>query len=392
MAMTKLSPSDVIGFQAIFKALDDWFKAEMRKLYGSAASPGTGVLMGFPVWGQKYFDRMQQYFVASILAEKNLEALRGRCRLVLFTTEDSDIPVYIAMRALKPLGIDLEVLTIPKTVMDEVPKNEMNKYWVLGTVQNLLIQMAGFTGMAFHMAQPDHVFEKEYWPNIFRLGEKHDAICQLGISATAEAAFADIELWRLPDGSLSVPGRELGDIGWRHLHKQMHPGMQNGKWAEPGLPSTFWTSWQGRDKLHLYSCHMNPAWLSPKLCALAQTRIPATVDSELPAFIPGDFYVPKVEDGLTFIEVSDDSKWSLPKAESFEHFSDQAWSTIKFDHAYLPYYQRVCEFPIHPQETWMEEAEIKAAHADLVKRLIADCPVNSAPYRFCRALDASPRK
>ena len=137
---------------------------------------------------------------------------------------------------------------------------------------------------------------------------------------------------------------------------------------------------------------MNPAWLSPRLCALAPTRIPATVDSELPAFIPGDFYVPTIDDNLTFLEVSDGSKWDLPKSPTFEAFSDQAWSTVKFDHAYIPYFECVSKIPIHPQGTGMAAADIAAEHSGLLERLIADCPVNSAPYRFCRTLDASPRK
>ena len=392
MAMTKLSPADLQQFQAIFAALDEWFKAEMRKLYRTSGH-GTGILMGFPIWGQKYLDRMLQYFIASILAKENLAALRGRCRLVFFVPEDTDIPLYLSQRALKPLGIEPQIITIPQAVMMEEPKSVMNKYWVLGTAQNLMIQMAGWAGMAFHMAQPDHIFNPEYFPNLFRLGKKHDAICQLGITAAEGPAAPEVDAWRQPDGSLAVPSRSLGDIGWRHLHKQMIPGLMNGPKCVPGAyPPTFWTGWQGHDRLHLYSCHMNPAWLSSRLCALAPTRIPATVDSELPAFIKGEFYVPTVDDNLTFLEISDDAKWELPKLPTFEDFSLQCWSTVKFDHAYMPYFNRVSEIPIHPQGSGMGPDEIAAQHGDLLARLIDDCPINSAPYRFCRTLDASPRK
>jgi hypothetical protein len=391
MAMTKLSPTDLQQFQAIFRALDEWFKSEMRKLYRTP-DKGQGLLMGFPIWGQKYLDRMLKYFIASILAKENLAALRGRCRIVFFVPEDTDIPLYLSQRALKPLGLEPQIITIPQSVMEEEPKSVMNKYWILGTAQNLMIQMAGWSGMAFHMAQPDHIFNADpgagYFANLFRLGEKHEAICQLGITAAEAGAAPEIDGWRQPDGSLAVPSRSLGDIGWRHLHKQMLPGIMNGPRHIPeGHPPTFWTGWQGREELHLYSCHMNPAWLSPRLCALAPTRIPATVDSELPAFIPGDFYVPTVEDGLTFIEISDDAKWDLPKHPTFEDFSLQCWSTIKFDDAYMPYFKRVSKFPIHPQGKWMTDEAIGIAHGELVANIWAER--DRSALRFCRTLDAS---
>lgn len=358
--------------------LEGWYGKEMSDLYRGQPWRGPGILMGCPVWGEKYLERFEKYCLPTIMSPKNHAALKGRCRMVLFTDMASYARLLHFTEGMETVGFDLDLRIIPQEIMAQLPPpgakaddpRHLNKYWILGVAGNVQVQMAKRAGMAFHMLLPDHVYEQDYFPNMFRLGAKYEGIAQTGISANVDGCGPELETYKQEGGAITIPGRDLGDMGWRHLHKQTRASLMNDATIPDDLPESHLWTWQGRDKLHLYCCHMNAAYLSAAMCDKAPSRIPATIDAELPAFMPKDFYVPTAEDGMTFIEVSDETKADNPKRVNAKKFAQFCWMKVRYGKQWMPYVERVCEVPIHPQATYMEADEIEAEHARLLAMLL----------------------
>lgn len=373
--------------------LESWFGTEMARLYETPPIRGAGVLlMGCPVWGRKYLERFQNYCLPSIQSEKNLKALAGRCHMVLFTNAESFTKLWGMTKGLESAGISIQLLVIPNEVMAHVPEGRQsphvvdNKYWILGVAGNVMLQMAGRAGMAFHMLQPDHIYSAGYFENLWRLvGDGHEAITQPGISAEISTAWEAIERYRIKDGpykgTLPISGRDLGTIGWNHLHKQTRACLMNEAVIPTKMPHSHLLVWQGRDKIVLHCCHMNPAYLSPRLCAMAPTRIPATLDAELPAFIPdGKFYVPKITDGMTYLEVSDKDKGAKEEFVDFETFSERWHTHVRFLNDWLAYSATPYEIPIKRQRKYIADAEIERQFKAVLAMLMDD--KGAAAMRF----------
>jgi len=365
--------------QDFLPVLENWFGQDMALLYRNPPARKDGILMGCPIFGEKYLARFEQYCLPSLMAPQNLAVLKGRARLVLYTDADSFIHLWSITRKLEGLGIEVQLPLIPPEVMAHFPRGlhpddprQLNKYWILGVAQNVLVQMAGRAGMAFHALHPDHVYAQAYFPNMDRLLKAgHDNLAQTGISANIQTAAAELEKYRLSTGELVISDRNLGDLGWRHLHKQTRASLMNSADMENSLPHSHFLAWQGRDALHLYSCHMNAVHLSPAKCAAAGTRLPATLDAELPSFMGQEFYVPTPEDGLTFIEVSDDTKEAEEGDVPFTEFARRWWLHVRFSDDWMKYSNTVCKVPIHEQDNFISDEEIEAQHEALVSRLEA---------------------
>jgi len=374
--------------------LEKWFGDEMSNLHGRLPDKGNGILLGCPLWGEKYVERFGLYCLPTILAPKNLAALRGNCRMVLFTDAPSFANLWNLLRGFEAVtGIEIVLREIPPAVMARVgnqPKGDPvdNKYWVLGVAGQLALQMAGRAGMGFHMLMPDHVYGHEYFPNLQRLAQDYEGIAQPGISADVAKAHAALYAFRQPDGSLAVPDRDLGDIGWRFLHPQTRASLIADDTIPDNLPMLHLWTWKGKDRLYLSCCHMNATYLSPRMCAMAPSRIPATLDAELPSFFPEKFYVPKADDGLTYIELSDGGKPAGDQRGDLDAFVACCSEKVRYSDAWTPFAQRLYEVPIHEQETYTDEATVREQHAWLLAQLRDDKPTPKAKaaYRLIESL------
>src|SRR5678816_3726236 len=281
--------------QDVLPLLEGFYGKEIAELYRGQPWRGRGLLMCAPVWGQKYLDRFEKLCLPSIMSRENYEALKGQCRMVLFTDIKSYSRLLHFTEGMEDVGFDLDVRLIPPELMAQLPTGpndpdyaakSLNKYWILGVVQNGGVQMAKRAGMAFHQLHPDHIYAPTYYANMWRLATQYEGIAQTGISANITTALPEILTYAQPDGSLTIPDRHLGDIGWRHLHKQTTAAIMNNATIPDDLPESHLWLWQGQDKLHLHCCHMNAAYMSANVCAMAHSRIPATIDAELPYFMP----------------------------------------------------------------------------------------------------------
>lgn len=341
----------IVDFERYIPSLKDWFRREWFELLASEPGRGPGLLMGCPIWGRDYIDRFFFFCLPSIVAPANLEALRENgARLVIYTPDENENVerFWLMKQALAHRGILAQIRTIPVEVMAQIEDKPLNKYWLLGTVQNLLVQMAGHYGMAFHSLHPDHLYAHEYFPNMFRIARDYDGIAQTGISADIEACLPELEQWR-KDGALVIPDLELGDMGFRHLHKQTRYNVMNDVDITQELPNSHFQCWVARDRLMLFCCHMNAAYLSAQACAQAPIRLHNALDTELPAFMPQVVCVPEVEDGMTFIELSDDRKLCGDKRVPFAEFAYQCWNTVHYKSDWMSFYRTPIHVPIKEQ-------------------------------------------
>lgn len=352
--------------------LEQWLTAKVVDLCEREApqSRAGHLLMGCPVWGDGYIERFTALTARSLLAGPNLAALRGRCRMDLFTDAAGFPSLWQFAKSMGRHGLDVRVHVLPEPIMAEAAADKDNKFWILGTVQQFLIQTAGWLGMGFHAIHADLLYPSRYFPNLLRLGEKHHAIAHATISANVAGVRGEATRWALPDGSLTIPTDELGAMAWRHLHPQTAANLMNRGTEELDLPTSHCCIWQGYDRLHVYSCHMNAAWMSPRLCFNAPVKLFNAIDCALPYFMPLSFYVPTVEDGVMFIELSDDSKPGYDKRVSPELHAAICWSHTAFRDDFLPFFARGSEIQIGQQPSWLTGAHIARRQAEIHEGMV----------------------
>lgn len=371
-----MDPQDPQGI--IPRLMEPWFDAEHEELYARAPVKGEGVLMGCPLWGRDYIERFACYCIPTLLAPANKAALKDRCRLVLFIPEAAKRLLHRLTRGLANAGITVVFRYIPEDVLRMLDTGDYGaRFRALALCGNVLTHMAGRAGMAYHMIQPDQTYAHRYFENLLRLGKDHQAITQMSLNVSLESAAEEIEQYRTPDGALVFPDRELGDLGYRHMHAQcqLH-SMQVAKFPD-AIPSSHRLWWQGRDAIHMYSAHTHPAWLSAELCLDSPVAFTSTLDTLLPEYIPpgpdGDpvFYVPTVDDGMMFIELSDSDKPANRPYVDAPEFCTNFWGNSSFSNAYMPFFVRPSLVPIKPQASYITDAEIERQFAEILAALEA---------------------
>jgi hypothetical protein len=356
-----------------------WWNDEHGFINGQAANYGDGVVMGGPLWGEDYINRFLFYCMPTLYTEANKAALRHKCRLVLYI-DDGTRSVF--QRNLIPqarrCGIDVILRPIPDAAMELLYGNLYgSRFRVLGATQNMIAHMAGKWGMAFHQFQVDHTYGPAYFENLLRLGKQHDAIAQISINVDIDSAQDEIEAFRAKTGVLDIPDVELGDLGFRHMHAQCRLHSMNDAQYPDALPYSHRLWWQAEDRLVMHSAHVNAAWLSPALTANAPVSFTSTVDTLLPEFVPPDqetgepkFYVPTIEDGMTFIEVSDKGKPANRPYVHLEEFCGEFWRNGSFSREYMPYFVAPSYVPIKRQASFIPEEEIKRQFEQIYEMLM----------------------
>jgi hypothetical protein len=364
----------------VAKKLEPWFDAEMAVLYGRPAAYRTdSVLMGCPIWGRTFIERFATWCLPSLASPGNLRALAGSCRLVIYAPAAARSMLFKRTAWLRMAGVELMFRPIPDALLaemapapDATPEQRAEKYatqfCLIGCVQNLLAHQAGRDGMGFHMLMPDHVYAKDYFTNMRRLAEVHDAIAQAGISVDLEAAAPALEEHRdAESGALVLPDRALGALAAAHMHPECLALFMNHGSIPDKLPIGPRLIWQSPEALHVYSCFNNPAWLGPDLCANAPIAFTGTMDCLLPEFVPDDqFYVPTPADGMAFVEVSPPGKPVPGRWVSGSDYCEWWWARNSFVRDYHAYFKRPTIFETSPRDADMAGRPLLAA--DEVRR------------------------
>ena len=333
----------------ISERLVPFFDAEVFDLFAQApASKPGGILMGAPLWGREYIDRFLRYSLPSLAAPDNLEALAGRCRIVLYTPVEARPMLFQATGTLRASGIEMVFRTIPQWVMDLAQSGYGLRFCMIGAVQNIVAHMAARDGMGFHMLMVDHVYSRSYFKNLVRLAKDHQAIAQAGMSVDISQAAPALEMYRDENGPLVIPDRALGDIAAKTMHAESRALYMNaapaGKIAAG--PRLIWRSTEG---LHIYSPFQNPAWLAPHLMADPPVSFTSTMDCLMPDYVPDNvFHVPTPEDGMSFVDASAPGKpihgaWVTP-----EEWCEWWQGRVRMYEGYWPYFARPFTLPTTP--------------------------------------------
>lgn len=372
--MASMDPQDPMG--DIPQHMLPWFNAEHEEVYGRAAVKGEGVLMGCPIWGRDYIERFAYYCLPTLLAPANQAALKDHCRLVLFIPRSARPMLHRLTRGVANAGIEVIFRDIPDTVMEMLYRRDYGaRFRALALVGNVLTHMAGRAGMGCHWLMPDHAYGHRFFENLLRLGAQHQAIVNMGINVAFASAEAEIERYRIETGALVFPDRELGDLGFRHMHPQCQLHSMNVAKFPEKLPSSHRLWWQGRDTVRFYSAHSHPAWLSPALCLDSPVAFTSTLDTLLPEYIPPgpdgkpEFYVPTVDDGLTYVELSDADKPANRPYVDLDEFCANFWRNSSFGDAYMPFFVRPMLVPIKSQASYLTDAEIERQFGVIVEAL-----------------------
>lgn len=366
--------------------LDAWLANQLADLYAAPPTDTPGMLLAAAVWGEPYIDRLARYSVPTLLTPENLEALhRFNTKVLLLTTKQDYLRLWRATMPIERAGLPLQFAYVPQELL--TGPDPSHKFQALGTLQALMLQKAAREGRGLHMYMPDHVYDRRYFATLASLVEHHEAIAHGAVSVSIETAAAELEAHR--EGRfIAIPGRTLGDIGWRHLHPQTRAVLLNGV-GTGGLPRSHAMLWQGRDALHLAGPFGNPAWIGPRLCRMAPVVAPTTLDAELPHLMPDGFYIPTPADEMVCVELSDAGKVA-PKVAGPEDFTSVSWIQMNFDDAYLPVTRRRTLIPIEPREDGMNEAAIQEHHDALVDLLVRS--KYAAMERFLRYLGTVNRR
>jgi hypothetical protein len=414
-----------IDFKVYLPSLEKWFWGEIHKI-SCVLPPPTNpfappkVLMGCPLWGDEFIARFTTLCLPTLMAPRNRAALAGRCQIVFFTDEASQKGLNYLARDMTQAGFPTTVHVIPQHIMDfnngweyerakkqhedliDMFENEgtgslegieeahrhslavgstLNKYWLLGVTQQILVWMAGKQGMGFHSLFPDHLYAEAYFENMWRIAaiEPNGGIAQTGISADIHTCLPELDQWRDKQvwldeaetvrnpnhGSLVIPDRELGDLGFRHLHKQMRGNIMGKADLATSMPNSHYMFWVGKDKLHVNCCHMNAVWIPPSKTAKSPIKLYNAIDTMLPMFMPERVYIPDDQDGLGFLEISDNLKNESHPRVDFATYAACAWNQVHLSDDWNPFFEASCEIPIKEQAEYTEEAEIQRQHATI---------------------------
>jgi hypothetical protein len=405
-----------IDFKVYLPSLETWFWGEMHKSACVLPPPVNPlappkVLMGCPLWGDEFVARFTTLCLPTLMAPRNRAALLGRCQVVFFTDAKSFKGINYLARDMTAAGLPTTVHVIPQPIMDfnngieyekvhqahkrliarNAPAAEieeahrhslavgstLNKYWLLGVTQQILVWMAGKAGMGFHSLFPDHLYAEAYFENMWRIAEQapDGGIAQTGISADIHSCLPEIEKFRQADGSLVIPDLELGDMGWRHLHKQMRGNIMGKSDLATDMPNSHYMFWVGKERLHINCCHMNAVWIPPSKTSVAPIKLYNAIDTMLPLFMPKQVYIPDALDGLGFLEVSDNLKNESAPRVDFATYAATAWNQCHLSDDWNPFFEASCEVPIKEQTEYTEDAEIQKQQATVVAWLKAAKPL-----------------
>lgn len=325
------------------------------------------LVLGFPVWGEKYINSFTDICLPSLLAPKNRKALVGSIILIFTRNKDTEY-LRKALRPAMDAGIIIDIRTIPEYVMRTLPFHHNNKYWLLGAVEYLSLQIAAKYGFGFHMLMPDFAYSEAYFSNLFRLAKKHEAIAQTCISGKKVPCALELESWR-KNGTIEIPARELGDLAFRNMHTITQAILMNDCDARNTLPNCHSLAWIGKDALYIYSCHLNITYMSPQLVRNAPPRLFNPLDTELPRLMPNGHYIPTPKDEMVMVELS--GKRDCVQQSPLREWLLSCGMATNFDNGYDRFFAVANIIPIKKQTIFCSDDKRIKTHAELAKLLIA---------------------
>ena len=367
-AVLQTNAASVKRLDMMTPLLCQWFGRELTKLHERLPTATGGLLMGCPIWGEEYIDRMCRYSLPTLGTDANLQALTNKAVMVFYGLQEERDLLWKMTRWLRQVGIHTIFRDLPRDMLEAAVGQD--KYGFLSVVQNLLAHEAGHAGMDLHMYMVDHLYNQDYFVNLGRLGAKYDAIVQQGMSANIETAAEDIEKWRQGD-VIAIPARDLGGLALHHIHARTGRTVMNHLKFGEEWPKSHQATWIGKTAVHMASAPQNIAFLSAQLCLDAPIAFTSTMDMLPCEYIPpGVEYMAGEHDGLAFCELSDPKNVAPIGHTDFDEFMVRHWQQVAFTNDYQRYFDRRCLTPIPEQTEFMSDEEIARQHRAIGKGLM----------------------
>jgi hypothetical protein len=348
-------------------AIDSWYAKERQAM----APQSGGLVLGGLLYGPKFLDIFRRYCLPSLRSEENRAALAKHGAIIALYTDDATYGDLLL--ALLDGGINATVRVMPDDVVSHPA------FWArLATAQALWCQLCARSGRPYHMLMPDQVYDATYFPNLLRLAERHRRIAHVGLNTNMTAA-PDLEQYRGSDGELTIPTRDLTDIAWKHLHWRMSRHILNG--ATPDrMPNCHYQTWRARDRVTVFTPHCNTAYMDAETCRLMEDESIAktTIDARIQGLFEIDFYVPMMEDGMSYIGLEypgrerEPPDW--PVHVGLKDFIARCCNEIWRRPEYLMYYRRPHEIPASVIATALTRGEVMARQMALVRMMRESLP------------------
>lgn len=316
-----------------------------------------GLMLGAVVWGQWYLDMLRDYCLPSLMAPENRDALADDV-IAIYTSEAEEDAVHDIVRHVRAAGIAVDIHTIPAAVLAASDR----PFLCLSAAQQLLVTRAARAGMDFHQLHPDHSYSERYVPVLKKLGARHGNIAHGGLNVSCPPLPA-LDLYR-GNGALVVPARELATIGWDNTIMCAMNGT-----APDRMPDEHYQVWRARDRVMLFNCYANPAFIPAAVCKKLDTAqmTTGTLDCHTKSLFRADFYVPTSKDDLAFVALGDASqRGRATNYTSLDAFLDRMWREIGGQADLLAYYLRPTEMAASIDESAPTAEEVMARQTALL--------------------------
>lgn len=333
--------------------IHEWHRNELSITYPQIA--GARLIMGCPLWGEPYVPRFLRYGLPSILASREALTAFG-WELVLYV----DPPTWSAlMPFLYQMRVPVQLRCIPQTIMEVLRQGGVTKYWLLAAIHNLLVHEAGKRGAGFHMLVADITYSDRYFANLIELADHYGGVAQNGLTISFGGAEPLLEGFRHPNGTLAVPARALGQIGWENLVGEWKSwSMDEIEDPLAEMPNSHFIHWRARDSVRIHSAHMSAVWMSTAKCQAAGTGLGGTIDSELPRYVGQDFYIPAAHDDMSYVAL-DDGRGAPTARTSFNAFKSSLLQLIDRRQDFMEYFRTPCIVPALPLDGFPADDEVE---------------------------------
>lgn len=367
--------SNVTGETFAPPALTHWVSRELDTIRTAGPSPSPGMLLGCAVWGAKFVAVFARFCIPSLLAKGNREALvANKATVMLWTDQESEAVLRLAVTPLEAAGISCEVRLIPARIFEA--GHALHKFTVASAAHCLLMKLGACMGRGVHPLYPDHIYSDHYFAGM-GLDCPHDAIAHGAVSADIIDSLAESKTYQRGP-ALEIPAEKLGAFGLKYLHQQMQACV-----IAPGaaMPRSQTLLWVGRNALHFAGPIFNPVWLSPRLCREAPVVFPVTFDAEVHALTGGDYHIPGRDDGMVLVEMSTRAKKPVGKAANFGEWLGLVWLQMNYKSENLDLYKRRTLIPTEHNEDCLDDTIIDIEHAALMREL-PGCKVEAMEAYF----------
>ncbi len=308
----------------------EWLDKEIDsiKIYKSSRNKAVISLM---VWGEKYTEKAVNCLLKCFMAEGNMDVL-SEWKQVIFhiqTTKASRdiLNTSLVVEKMKRLGVHFEYAILPDELVKNIDNNSV--YWMVGTGSTLGLLYAKRNNAAFHLAFPDIVYSNNYFAEIKRLSEDHEAILANG--PRADESLLRPMLCNYEDSDrISIPSGDLVGLAVNCIHMSQHLLQVNNRPQMWLYPQTHFLMWESPVAMH-YNCpHLDPIWLSAEITANVKERFYMSMDSEMDLICKGnDFYIPQINDKMFKVEISEQSKHGVAdKYVDATNFAVHMWAAI----------------------------------------------------------------